>query len=166
MILDLDSIPFFLDKDATDDDYSLFSGEYSSGSSGIMRFEDNALVLEFVTSLSEYSMTSFKQSRSDIETRIIPLHLIQSIECKRWKFRNNTGDWKHIWNPKMLITTKSLKALENIPSARGNELMLTLEARGLQNARAFAVQVVALLAEERLQRIESGSPKHLPPNLP
>jgi hypothetical protein len=64
----------------------------------------------------------------------------------------------------MIITTKSLKVLENIPSARGNELMLTLEARGLQNARAFAVQVVALLAEERLQRIESGTAqKNLPP---
>jgi hypothetical protein len=165
MILDLDAIPFFLDKDATDNDYSLFSGEYSSGSSGIMRFEDNALVLEFVTAISEYSMTSFKQSRSDIETRIIPLHLIQSIECKRWKFRNNTGDWKHVWNPKMIITTKSLKALEGIPSARGHELMLTLEVRGLQTARSFAAQAMALLAEERLQRIESGSAqKHLPPS--
>jgi hypothetical protein len=165
MILDLDAIPFFLDKDATDDDYSLFSGEYSSGSSGIMRFEDHALVLEFVTAISEYSITSFKQSRSDVQTRIIPLHLIQSIECKRWKFRNNTGDWKHIWNPKMIITTKSLKALEGIPSARGHELMLTLEVHGLQTARAFAAQAMALLAEERLQRIEAGpSQKNLPPS--
>lgn len=165
MILDLDAIPFFLDKDATDDDYSLFGGEFSSGSSGIMRFEDNALVLEFVTSVIEYSITSVKQSRSDIETRIIPLHLIQSIECKRWRFRNNTGDWKHVWNPKMIITTKSLKALEGIPSARGHELMLTLEVRGLHNARAFAAQAMALLAEERLQRIEAGSTqKHLPPS--
>jgi hypothetical protein len=157
MILDLDAIPFFLDKDVTNDDYSLFKGAYSSGSSGIMRFEENALVLEFVTDMSEYSMTSFKQSRSDIQTRIIPLHLIQSIECKRWKFRNNTGDWKHVWNPKMIITTKSLKVLEGIPSANGNELMLTLEVRGLQTARAFAAQATTLLVEERLQRIESGS---------
>lgn len=165
MILNLDAIPFFLDKDATDDDYSLFSGEFSSGSSGIMRFEENALVLEFVTAISEYSITSFKQSRSDVQTRIIPLHLIQSIECKRWKMRNNTGDWKHIWNPKMVITTKSLKVLEGIPSARGNELMLTLETRGLQNARAFAAQIVAILAESRLQQIEAGAAqKNLPPH--
>lgn len=163
MILDLDAIPFFLDKDVTDDDYSLFSGEFSSGSSGIMRFENNELVLEFVTAKSEYSITSFKQSRSDVQTRTIPLHLIQSIECKRWKMRNNTGDWKHIWNPKMVITTKSLKVLEGIPSARGNELMLTLEVRGLQSARAFAAQVTTLLAEERLQRIETRSLHSLPP---
>ena len=165
MILDLDAIPFFLDKDATDDDYSLFSGEYSSGSSGIMRFEDKALVMEFVTAKSEYSMTSYKQKRTDVQTRIIPLHLIQSIECKRWRFRNNTGDWKHVWNPKMIITTKSLKALEGIPSARGHELMLTLEVRGFQASRAFAAQVTALLADERLRRIEAGQQKHLPPSV-
>ncbi len=157
MILDLDAIPFFLDKDVTNDDYSLFKGAYSSGSSGIMRFEDDALVLEFVTDISEYSMTSFKQSRTDIQVRTIPVHLIQSIECKRWKFRNNTGDWKHIWNPKLLITTKSLKVLEGIPTARGNELMLTLELRGFQTARAFAAQTMALVAENRMQRIEAGA---------
>ncbi|MBL7991653.1 MAG: hypothetical protein JNN25_09470 [Candidatus Kapabacteria bacterium] len=165
MILDLDSIPFFLDKDATDDDYSLFGGEFSSGSSGVMRFEDNALVLEFVTAIIEYSITSVKQSRTDVQTRVIPLHLIQSIECKRWKFRNNTGAWKHVWNPKMIITTKSLKALEGIPSARGHELMLTLEVRGFQASRAFAAQVTALLADERLRHIEAGQQKHLPPSV-
>jgi hypothetical protein len=167
MILDLDAIPFFLDKDATDDEYLMSSGEYfsSSGSSGVMRFEGGALVLEFVTSLNEFSLKRMKQSRTDVQTCIIPLHLIQSIECKRWRFRNNTGDWKHVWNPKMIITTKSLKALEGIPSARGHELMLTLEVRGLQTARAFAAQLTTLLAEERLQRIEAGSAqKHLPPS--
>lgn len=163
MIFDLDAIPFFLDKDATDDDYSLFSGEISSGSSGVMRFENNALVLEFVTSTMEYSATSFRQSRSDVQISTIPLSAIQSIECKRWKFRNNTGEWRHIWNPKMLITVNSLRALEGIPSARGNELMLTLEVRGLQNARAFAAQVMTLIAEQRLLRIESRSPNQLPP---
>ena len=81
-------LPLFYYKDVTDDDYSLFRGEYSSGSSGIMRFEDGALVMEFVTAKSEYSMTSYKQKRTDVQTRIIPLHLIQSIECKRWRFRN------------------------------------------------------------------------------
>jgi hypothetical protein len=111
MILDLDSIPFFLDKDATDDDYSMFHGKFSSGSSGLMRFQSDALVLEFVTALSEYSMTNFKQSRSDVETRIIPLHLIQSLEAKRWKPKSNTGDWKHFWNPKLIITTRSLQGI-------------------------------------------------------
>ena len=165
MILDLDAIPFFLDKDATDDDYSMFHGEYSSGSSGVMRFESDALVLEFVTSLSEYSMTSFKQSRSNVQTRTIPLYLIQSIEAKRWKLNKKMGDWKHVWNPKLIITTRSLKALEGIPTAKGNTLVLTLEVRGLTNARAFAAQANALLAEERLRLIESGtSQKNLPPS--
>lgn len=165
MILDLDAIPFFLDKDAKDDTYSLLSGAYSSGSSGVMRFEDNAIVLEFVTAQSEYSMTSFKQKRTDVQTRIIPLSAVQSLECKRWRFRNNTGDWKHIWNPKMIITVNSLKALNGIPSAVGNTLMLTLEVRGFQNARAFAAQVTAMLAENRLRMIESGtSRKSLPPS--
>ncbi|MCU0427623.1 MAG: hypothetical protein MUF71_18580 [Candidatus Kapabacteria bacterium] len=165
MILDLDSIPFFLDADKADNDYSLFSGEYSAGSSGLMRFENGELVLEIVTAMNEYSLTNFRTSRGDVTTRTIPLSMIQSIETKRWKPKSNTGDWKHFWNPKLIITTRSLKALEFIPTAQGNTLILTLETRGLANARAFAAQVTALLAEHRLRQIESGSgQKHLPPS--
>jgi hypothetical protein len=164
MILDLDSIPFFLDKDATDDKYSLFGGVYSSGSSGLLRFEGDTLVLEFITEKSEYSMTRYEPKRGDVQTRTIPLQAIQSIECKRWHIKKDTGDWKHFWNPKLIITTNSLKALEGIPSAVGSKLMLTLEVRGLQNARAFAAQVMTMLADERLRRIESGvSQRNLPP---
>jgi hypothetical protein len=164
MILDLDSIPFFLDADRAGNDYSLFGGEFSGGSSGLVRFEGGELVLEFATEKSQYSMTSFKQERGEVVTRVIALSAIQSIEAKRWKPRSNAGDWKHFWNPKMIITTRSLKTLENIPTAQGNTLILTLEVQGLMDARAFAAQVMAMLAEHRLRYIESGAQRHLPPN--
>jgi hypothetical protein len=163
MILNIDSIPFFLDADKTENDYSLTGGELSGGSSGLIRFENGGLILEFATEKSEYSMTSYKQKRSEVQTRVIALSELQSIEAKRWKPKSDTGDWKHFWNPKLIITTRSLKALAGIPTTQGNTLILTLETQGLMNAQTFAAQVTAMLAEERLRLIESSGQQFLPP---
>lgn len=165
-MFEFDAIPFFLDKDATDSHFSITKGSYSSGSHGVLRYEHDALLIEFVTTKNEYTMTSLKQNRTDIQTRVIPLAMVQSLEYKRWRFRNNTGEWKHVWNPKLIITVNSLKALEGIPTAVGNKLMLTLEVRGRQAARAFAAQVMSLLAERRLERIEAGTQEYLGTHLP
>jgi hypothetical protein len=156
MILDLDAIPFFLDNDPAKNQYYLLNGVFSAGSSGVMRYEAGALILEYVSSKTEYSATGFKHSRSEVQIRSIPIEAVQSVEYKRWHFRSSTGEWKHIWNPKLIITTRSLKALEGIPTADGNMLMLTLKTKTIESARAFAAQITTLLAEERLRRIESS----------
>jgi hypothetical protein len=165
MTLHFDAIPFFLDRDAVGNVYSLFGGQYSAGSVGVLKCTNEALILEFVTDTNQYSLTTFKQERSDIHTRSIPLSDVLTLEAKRWKTSSNTGDWKHFWNPKLVITTRSLKALEGIPTAQGNTLTLTLELRGLLAARGFAAAVNALIADERLRMIEATNftTQSLPP---
>ena len=64
----------------------------------------------------------------------------------------------------LVLRTRSLRALENVPSARGNELTLPVSRADRLAARELAASVELGLAEQRIAALDAPStPSALPP---
>ena len=119
---------------------------------GLLRNEPDGLVFEFRRSEHSFGV---KPSREDpIRTIAIPWSEIQSLAYRR-RFLG-WGD--------LVLRTRSLRALDGIPSAQGNELVLPISRADRLAARELAANVELALAEQRIAALDASSPPSaLPP---
>ena len=118
---------------------------------GLLRSEPRGLVLEFRRSEHSYGV---KPSREDpIRTISIPWEEIQSLEYRR-----------RFWGSgSLVLRTRSLRALDGIPIAAGNELAIPIVRADRLVAREIAASVELALAEQRIAALDAPS---APPSLP
>ena len=119
---------------------------------GLLRSEPQGLALEFRRSEDSFGV---KPTREDpIRTISIPWEEIQSLGYRR-RFLG--------WGS-LVLRTRSLRALDGIPIAQGNELVIPIVRADRLVARELAATVEMALADRRLAALESPStPPALPP---
>jgi hypothetical protein len=118
---------------------------------GVLRTEEDGLALEFRRSEHSYGV---KPSREDeIRTIVIPWSEIQSLTYRP----------RFLLVGAITLRTRSLRALDGVPSAQGTELLIPVARRDRLNARELAVNVELALAEARLAALEAPSAR---PSLP
>jgi hypothetical protein len=119
---------------------------------GLVRTEEDGLVLEFRRSENSWGR---RPTRDDeIRAVTIPWIEVQSLGYRPW--------WV-IWGA-LVLRTRSLRALEGVPLARGNELTIPVARRNRMAARELAVTVELALADLRLAAVLDAPPT--PPALP
>lgn len=156
------SLAFWLDKEIGHSERNQSVG--NKNDTGLLSFEADEIILEFTAQKRELDDMALLKQQFDVQVRALPLSLIQTVEYKQWYPNWYAEGLKSFWNPKLVITVKSLMALEGIPNVRGNVISLTLEWKDRQVARALAAHITMLLAEERLKLIEEKGQKQLPPH--
>jgi len=116
---------------------------------GLLRNEPRGLVLEFRRSEHSYGI---KPSREDpIRTLSIPWEEIQSLAYRR----------RFLASGSLVLRTRSLRALDGIPMAQGNELVIPIARADRLVAREIAASVELALAEQRIAAFDA--PPVLPP---
>lgn len=113
---------------------------------GVLRMEAGGLVIE----LREQPQMSSSRKKVDtsIRTLSIPWSDLQSIEVRTpWLLR-----------PRIVLRTRSLRALEGVPKARGSEATLPVARADRGLASELAAYVDAALAEDRLRALDAPEP--------
>lgn len=119
---------------------------------GLLRSELEGLAFEFRR--SEHSFGVKPTVDDPIRTIAIPWTEIQSLT-----YRRRFLGWGHL-----VLRTRSLRALDGIPSAQGNELVIPISRAERLSARELAANVELVLAERRIAALDAGSrPSALPP---
>lgn len=119
---------------------------------GLVRTEPEGLVLEFRRSENRWGMGPARED--EIRTVVIPWSEVQSLNYRQW--------W--IIRAVLVLRTRTLRALEGVPKAQGNEITLPIARRDRLAARDLAATVEMALADRRLAALESPSaPPALPP---
>jgi hypothetical protein len=120
---------------------------------GMLRTEEDGLVLEFRR--KENSFGRWPSKEDSISTVHIPWSEVQSITYRQW--------WL-VWGA-LVLRTRSLRALEGVPTAQGNELALPVARRDRLLARELAASVELALAEGRIAALDASyAPPALPPS--
>lgn len=122
------SIPFY-----NDEVYAGFAVQ-----NGLMHIDSNFLTIELETKDSVFKVVS-----SGLQTIKIPLNGIQSVELK-----------KGFFSTKIILTTKSLKYLSNIPGNESNSVTFKIKKKDRDLAQLSVSQIQLLLAENKLNSLE------------
>lgn len=122
------SIPFY-----NDDVYGGFAIQ-----NGLIHVDSNFLTVEFETKDNVFKIVS-----SGLQIIKIPLNGIQSIEFK-----------KGFFSSKIILSTKSLKYLANIPGNESNTVTFKIKKKDKDLALMSVSQIQLLLAENKLNSLE------------
>jgi hypothetical protein len=119
---------------------------------GVLRTEADGLVLEYRRSVRDLGTTKLKEG--EIRTVHVPWAEVQSLTFRRRLLLGNA----------LVLRTRSLRALEGVPLADGNELSLSVARGDRLAARELAANVELALAEHRLAALHASPPRStLPP---
>jgi hypothetical protein len=114
----------------------------STRTDGILRLENDALVIECRT--STLNLRTLETESGDVTEVRIPLDLIEGIEMgRRWP-----------WGARLRILTRTLSALKDVPHAAGNELVVRVRRSDFQRARSFCVSTTLELSNREIRRLE------------
>jgi hypothetical protein len=118
---------------------------------GVLRTEEDGLVLEYRSSENYFGAKPSREG--EIRTVSIPWSEIQSIEYRR-----------RFWvGGALVLRTRSLRALEGVPAARGTEVSLSVARADRLTARELAANVALALVERRWAALgEADTPPALP----
>ena len=105
---------------------------------GVLRTEEDGLVLEF-SAQRDYASA---RKEDDIHTVHVPWPEVQSLTFRR----------ECCWAASLVLRTRSLRALEGLPAAQGNELTVSVSRADRLTARELAANVELALAEARSPR--------------
>lgn len=120
---------------------------------GVLRTEADGLVLEFSATENYWGIKPTVES--GIRTNSIPWTDLQSITYQPRLFG---------WGGSLLLRTRSLRALDGLPTARGSEVRLSIGRAERMDARDLAATVEMALADRRIAALEAPySPPALPP---
>lgn len=119
---------------------------------GVLRTEPEGIELEF--SVSENSYGQRPRETSPIRTVTVPWRDIQSLVYRpRWFILGA-----------LVLRTRSLRTLEGVPGAQGNELTLGIARAERLPAREVAANVELILAGQRIEALDAPPvPRGLPP---
>jgi hypothetical protein len=120
---------------------------------GVLRTEPDGLVLEFSATENYWGVKPTVES--GIRTNTIPWTDIQSITY-RPRFLGLGGS--------LVLQTRSLRALDGLPTARGSEVRLSVARSDRLTARDLAATVEMVLADRRLAALDAAGPFALPPS--
>jgi hypothetical protein len=121
---------------------------------GVLATEGDALVLEYTSTENYWGVKPTVES--GIRTVTIPLSEVQSITYRKrlWE-----------WGGSLVLRTRTLRALDGVPNARGSEISFSIPRADRLEARDLAATVEMALADRRLAALESPStPPALPPS--
>lgn len=117
---------------------------------GVLRMEEAGVELEFRRTATDFG-TIVEQD--EIRTMSIPWEEIAALEFRRrFPLRRS-----------LLLRTRTLRALDGVPGAKGTEVWLSIRRAERLAARELASSVELALAERRLAELESPA---APPLLP
>jgi hypothetical protein len=117
---------------------------------GVLRTDETGVQLEFRRSETDFGTVA---QHDEIRVVSIPWDEIVSLELRpRVPFRRA-----------LRLRTRSLRALDGVPGARGTEVWLSVPRGDRLAARELASSVGLALAEQRLAALEAPS---APPSLP
>ena len=119
---------------------------------GVLAAAPDALVLEYTSTENYWGVKPTVES--GIRTVTIPLSEVQSIVYRK-RF------WE--WGGSLVLRTRSLRALDGVPNARGSEISFSIPRADRLEARDLAATVEMDLADRSLAALESSS---IPPALP
>jgi hypothetical protein len=111
---------------------------------GVLRLEDDALVLEFQEDRKNLNTTV--RTRMPIQTRRIPIADVETLEVRR----------RGLLSRKLFLRTRSLAALADLLFARGAECSFPLASDEVERARDLAAAVAAHQADSRLRQLGAG----------
>lgn len=120
---------------------------------GVLRTEADGLVLEYSATENYWGIKPTVES--GIRTVSIPWTEIQSITY-RPGFMG--------WGGSLVLRTRSLRALDGIPTSRGSEVRLSISRAERLDARDLAATVEMVLADRRLAALDAADPLALPPS--
>ena len=120
---------------------------------GVLATEPDALVLEYTVTENYWGVRPTVER--PIRTVTIPWAEIQSITYRK-RFLG--------WNGTLVLRTRSLRALDGVPNARGSEISFTIPRADRLEARDLAATVEMALADRRLAALDAAGPLALPPS--
>lgn len=121
---------------------------------GVLATEADGLVLEYTATENYFGVKPTVDT--GIRTLEIPWREVQSLTYRRRYWGLGPGA--------LVLQTRSLRALDGMPAAQGNELMVQVRRAGRLAARELAANVELALAEHRLQAFDApASRTALPP---
>jgi hypothetical protein len=119
---------------------------------GVLRADHDALVAEFRETKVDYN-NPLQRVEGAVRTARVPWSDIQSLSYRRgWWFRPG----------KIVLRTRGLHALEALPNAEGNEVVLRVRRADHAVAREMVSLVELARAEARLRGLEADELR-LPP---
>lgn len=119
---------------------------------GVLATRADGLVLEYAFTENYWGVKPTVES--GIRTVPVPWTEIQSLVYRPRLFG---------WGGSLVLRTRSLRALDGVPTARGSEISFSIPRADRLEARELAVTVEMALADRRLAALESPS---TPPTLP
>ncbi|HST59077.1 MAG TPA: hypothetical protein VLK84_10320 [Longimicrobium sp.] len=124
---------------------------------GVLATQADGLVLEYTAAENYYGIKPTVET--GIRTLTIPWTEIQSLQYRRLYWGLGPGA--------LVLQTRSLRALEGVSAAQGNELTLQVRRVDHLAARELASSVELALAEHRLLAFEArDEPRSLDPGEP
>ena len=127
----MESIPF---SSATED--------YMSDINGMIRMENNALVIEYQTlSISDY----FSGKKSDLNDVSIPLEEVAEISLK-----------KNFFQSIVMLRTHKMKSTQKLPQPNNGEVKFYIKKKYRDNALQLIAEVNLRLSEIRLKSLDNN----------
>jgi hypothetical protein len=121
---------------------------------GVLATEPDGLVLEYASTENYWGVKPTVES--GIRTVTIPWTEIQAIT-----YRKRLMGWGGL----LVLRTRTLRALDGMPTSRGSEVSLSIARTDRLTARDLAATVEMALADRRIAELESPSaPPALPPS--
>jgi hypothetical protein len=122
----------------TEDTYS-----FSVRTDGLLRLEEEGrLIIEFREKRT--NLGTGKSTTGPLQTVEVPLEQVSEIVCERAWFG---------FVQRLRITTRSMRALDGLSIADGNEVVIPIGRRGGDTARNLAALVANRLADAELRRL-------------
>lgn len=118
----------------------------SIGARGLMRLEDDALVLEYRETVTDLSGESYDEKRGPVQELRIPLDRVRSIQARR----------RYFVIPVCEIEVDRLAALGSVDWADGTLLRLRVPFRKYDIARDLAATHSLAQADARLRELGEG----------
>lgn len=120
---------------------------------GVLATEADGLVLEHASTENYWGVKP--TVNTPIRTLAIPWAEIQSITYHKRLLG---------WGGQLVLRTRTLRALDGVPNARGSEITLAIARADRLGARDLAATVEMALADRRLAALDAGiAPPALPP---
>jgi hypothetical protein len=120
---------------------------------GVLATEPDGLVLEYASTENYWGIKPTVES--GIRTVTIPWTEIQSILYRKRLMG---------WGGTLVLRTRTLRALDGMPTSRGSEVSLSIARADRLTARDLAATVEMTLADRRLAALDAAGPLALPPS--
>lgn len=137
--MDISAVPFKVTRQGGD----VF---VSVETKGMMRLEDDELVIEFVDIATDYRSSGMQSEKSDLQEQRIPLAQVDSVTYGRRVIRASMLELRCV----------SLSCLAGVPFADGNRVTVRVARADRERARDFAATVGLALADRHLKRLGHG----------